>query len=263
MTVKPLKAPEYPTELTVKYWNKKKGLLARISKVKTGITEELNKTEKLFDAIPWNKLNLHEHLSLQYNRDDVEVAMKKLQSETTKPVTAAYHGMRDLENFLTNKAKEMAREDKTKGFAKDVEGMADAAKKFSFAIAPGTLSDTVLAQREEALNSIKVKEDLIAKQGKVFKGYVVTALKATIAAQNKPMTTSDYVSHWSENLRGIGAACKVVAKDFPELQKPLKTAGTQWAQDNLPDDDEAVAKQLKADLVLLKEFGEIAKKVPG
>lgn len=45
------KAPEYPVELTVKYWDKKKGLIARVSKVKTGITEELKKTQKLFEAI--------------------------------------------------------------------------------------------------------------------------------------------------------------------------------------------------------------------
>ena len=42
--------PPYPQGLTVAFWNKAKGVIARISGVKTGITEELQKAEKAYKA---------------------------------------------------------------------------------------------------------------------------------------------------------------------------------------------------------------------
>ncbi len=257
------KGPEYPDELTVKYWEKKKGLLARISKIKTGITEELKKTKKLFEQIDWFAMDIHRYTKGTYDRKGLEKALKECVEATGDAVQAAYKGMRALEIFLTDKASELKKDKKTAGFSDDVSEMADAARKFSFMIAPGTLSDQIMVEYKICLKSVEVKEQLLSQLGKTFKVYVAKAIKAVREAKQQPMTVPDYAELWSEHLRGIGATCKGIIGEYPELKEPLKIAATQWGENCVPGKAEEIPELLEKDLELLTQFGLIAKKVPG
>lgn len=252
--------PDYPDALTSKHWKKKKGLLARISKVKTGITEELKEAQDLFDDVSWDKLDLQKYLSGRYNREQLEQAMQQLREDTSDKVSKAYKGMRSLENFLKDKAKEMEKNEKTKKFAEDVEEMAEAAKKFSFVLAPGTLSEPITAEYNEAVIGLNTREQVMQKTNATFKKYVRTALDATEEGIEKGMTAQFYTTeYWSQNLRGIGTFAGKVAENHPELKEPMQRAALLWVQSALPNNDHEVAGQLLKDRAVLQDYWKVAK----
>ena len=90
---------------------------------------------------------------------------------TTSPaVSAAYKSVRALENFLEDKVKTLAKDEKTKGFVKDVQAMAEAAKVYSFAIAPGTISEPITKDYNEKIKGdMRILELLIRKDEEAVK----------------------------------------------------------------------------------------------
>lgn len=258
-----IKKPDYPTELTVKYWDKKKGLLARVSKIKTGITDELTKTFKLFEAVPWARLDLTLFTPHKADKQQIDDALKEFQKETSTSINAAYKGMRALENFLEKKAEDFKADPKTKEFAADAKKMADAARVFSFAIAPGTLSEPITQEYKLYMLAIKNRAEVLANSSKTFKKYVLASLTDTEKAiKSGKMTSSQYTEHWSENLRGIGTVAKLLMAEYPELKAPIAVAAKLWAQAALPKTDEEVPTQLSKDLVILKKYKVVADKLP-
>lgn len=251
--------PEYPKSLTTSDWSKHKGVLAKIMRVKTGVTEELTATRRLFDAVPWDKLDLTLYVPHRAGKAELDAAMKKLNADTVKAITAAYHSMRDLSGKLKSKAGEYGKNAKTKETAKQLLKMADDANKFSYAIAPGTISDPISKEYDRYVADIAKKEQVLANQRGIFKTYVSKALVAVQGAMTKPMTATDYKENlWSEHLRGFGAAAKVLIADYPGLKSPMQIAMKQWMQDALPKNDPAVPAQLKKDFDLLRQFNQFA-----
>jgi hypothetical protein len=140
--------------------------------------------------------------------------------------------------------------------------MAEAAKTFSFAIAPGTLSEPITEEYKLSVTGIEKREGVLASGSKIYKSYVTKALKATLQAQKTAMAPSQYVSHWSENLRGIGTCVAGVAQAYPEVKVPMGEAKKEWVQSNMPSTNEGVVEQLKKDVEILKKFFAIAQKIP-
>jgi hypothetical protein len=255
-----VKKPDYPEALTVKYWNKKKGVLARISKVKTGITEQLEKAHDLFEDVPWEKLDLHAYLPGRYDRDQLDAALQRLKEETSDKVNKAYKGMRSLENFLHDKAEDLEKNEKTKKFAEDVEEMSKAAKKFSFTLAVGTLSEPITAAYNQAVIGLNTRAQVMGKTNETFKKYVRTALDATEEGLEKGMSAQFYTTeHWPQNLRGIGTFAGKVAENHPELKEPMQRAAQYWVQSALPKNDQAVPAQLEKDRDVLQDYWKVAK----
>jgi hypothetical protein len=253
--------PEYPKLLTVAGWDKTKGLIARVKKIKTGVTEELKKTKALFDAVKWDELELSktipatEILTAKRCEEYLRAYLEKHQP-TFKKLETAFD---DLERFLKKKADEFGKDEKTKPFVKGVKEMAEAAHKFAFAVAWGTVSSEnqkwIEDRKTMALKADKQKSESV----KGLKNIIYGAVKAANEAKSGKLTKATYERpYWSEHLRGIGAQVKLAAPHLPtevakELLVVLKEVATLWNDKNLPDDKEVPARIL-VDIEKLNKF---------
>ena len=256
--------PAYPEALSVKFWNKAKGLLARITSVKTGITERLEKSKAIFDKVPWDDLEATAFVTKygkgqgSKNRGWYEDMLRQYLEKNHPRFKALEAEFYDLHSFLKSKANEFAQDDKTKSFAKPLLAMADAANKFTYAVAFGTVS----AANQQVFAVWMKEADEIMKGFAEARGKIKTVIeKAEVEitkAKKKTPTASDYVSMWSQHLRGIGAMIAMAGKGDPTVREsfaePLKMAAKHWSQGGLPKDDPDVAMQVKQDIVIIGKF---------
>jgi hypothetical protein len=259
--------PSYPDALTVKFWNKAKGVLARIKQIETGITKELEAARSDFDKAPWADLSVEAFLTKHAKqgsktRKDYEQFLR-LYLETLQPPFKKLEGrFDDLASFLKKKAQEFEEDPQTKGFAKAVQVMADAAHKFTFAVAWGTVS----SPQQAAFAQFMKEADEVEKQWKTARndltGMIDRAEKAVTKAKSKVPTASAYAAIWKQELRGIGAQIAMAARGEPQLlttfKDPMKIASIQWAEKSLPKDDKSVEEQIKKDIVLVGKFKQAA-----
>jgi len=259
----PIKAPEYPKALTVAGWDKTKGLIARIKKVKTGVSEELTKTKKVFDAVPWG---------VPLSIGGLVPEGKRLTEKDCKDILRAYlekhhPTFKKLEEtvfllsaFLKKKASDFEQDKDMKQFSKGLKEMAEVANKFTYAIAWGTVSEDnqkwIRERQEAAAKADKQKTEAVSRLKELVNG----AIKAAGEAKSNKITAKEYERpYWSENLRGIGAQIKLAAPHLdPAIAKQLlvvlKDVTNLWSQSGMPTDDKLVPARLAKDIEILNKF---------
>jgi hypothetical protein len=251
----------YPKSLTVKDWDKNKGLLAKVFAKPTGISEELKKTKDLFDAVPWQKLSVPESMpqGKAATAEKLEEVKATILKDYAPPLKAAYLAMRALSKFLENKARELGYKG-TKvpdATVKHIEKMSDEANKFSYTIALPTISDLVVKDYEAYKIDMEKAKTTRMNGAKVSIGYLVSTIK--IGSSGNIKTVSDYESYWSEHVRGIGTGMATLIVDYPDLAPLVKRAAKEWSQDSKPKRDEDVPQAVKSTVELAKSMAVIIK----
>jgi hypothetical protein len=261
--------PPYPTSLKVSSWNKAKGLIARISGVKTGVTEELEKAAELFKKAPFDEVNitpnLNKFLEQAPTSDKLKVFQHAYLEKYHPKFKALESGFLDLHLWLVDKAKEFEKDEKLAKFAPVVKLMAEDANKFRYAVAWGTVSDENQKDLQKSINDMAEVEKMKANAIPKLKKMISDASTEVNKYKTKSISKDDYGLLWKEQLRGIGAQIKSAAKIDPSITEkfavPMKTAVTQWAQGNLPKKDEDTKGQIKEDIELVKKFKDISDKL--
>ena len=253
--------PKYPKELTISGWNKTKGLIARVKKIKTGVSEELTDAKAAFDKIKWDDLQIGKMIP-EGERLTAAAGEKYLRAylEKYQPVFKALElKFYELSQFLKKKSGEFAKDKDTKSFAKGVMEMSEAANKFTYAVAWGTVSSENQLWMTERIKQAKVAEKQAAEAGTRLSQMIDDAIKATKEAQSGKLDSNSYERpFWSQHLRGIGAQIKLAAPHLnPEVAKKLlvvnKKVATLWNDKSLPTTEE-IPNRLKKDLEMLNEF---------
>lgn len=253
--------PPYPKLLTVDGWNKTKGLIARIKKVKTGVSEELTKVKAKFDAIKWDDLIINKMIP-----ENERLTAKRCE-EVLRAYLEKYHPIFKkleeeyftLSGFLKKKADDFEKDKDMKQFSKGLREMSEAANKFRYAVAWGTISSENQKWMEErkalALVADKQKAESVSRLKEIIYG----ALKAANEAKSQKLTASTYERpYWSQNLRGIGAQIKLAAPHLPpNVAKQLlivnKEVANLWNQNGMPSTEEIPARLL-VDIEKLTKF---------
>jgi hypothetical protein len=260
-----VKPPEFPKTLTIASWEKAKGVIARITSVKTGVTEKLSDAIKAYKAAPFDDLNVSPAVlkstgglkGLRAVQDDY---LRKNHPAFKKLEMVFY----DLSETLKKKASDFDKDDKLKKFSPVLRLMAEDANKFTYAVAWGTVSESNQKYLETAINSEIKAEQMWAAAAKKVKAMIDSASSLANSYKSKPPNLAGYTSFWAQQLRGIGAQIQMAGKNEPGFAEkysvPLSIAKKQWADGSLPKKDADVAEQVKADIVLLKKFKDISDK---
>lgn len=255
--------PPYPKTLTTASWDKAKGIIARISKVQTGVTEELQAAVKAYNAAPFAELNV---APLLLNKTFDVKGLKQLQDDYLRKYQPQFKKLEevfyDLSRTMKQKAADFEKDGSLKKFSPVLKLMADDANKFTYAVAWGTVSAPNQRFLQDAIDSqIKVAK-MWAEAGKRLKTMIDKAWSGANGYRSKPPKLDEYKKFWKEELRGIGAQIAMAAKSDPTIiaryAAPMNIAKKQWADGNLPTKDDKIADQIKDDIDLLKKFKAIS-----
>jgi hypothetical protein len=255
--------PPYPKSLTTASWDKAKGLIARITKVKTGVTEELQAAAKAYKEAPFGDLNVS---PLVLNKTFDSAGLKKLQDDYLRKYQPQFKKLEgvfyDLSQTLKQKASAFEKDPKLKQFSAVLKLMGDDANKFTYALAWGTVSGPNQRYLQDMIDAQLKTEKMWAEAGKKLKVMIDKASSVANGYSSKPPKVSDYKIFWKEELRGIGAQIAMAGKSDPGLvgryAVPMGIAKKQWADAQLPTKDGEVAAQIKKDIELLKKFKTVS-----
>jgi hypothetical protein len=256
--------PPYPKSLTTASWDKAKGVIARISKVKTGVTELLKAAEAEYKKAPFADVNIAPTLLNTPNASSAD--LKKIQDDYLRKYQPQFKKLEgvfyDLSQDLKKKASQFEADEKLKKFAPALTLMANDANKFTYAVAWGTVSSDNQKYLQNSINERVKAEKMWADAAKNLKTMIDKASKAVDKYKSKPPTADEYNAMWKEELRGIGAQIAMASKNDPTVKAkfdaPFKVAAKQWAQSALPSKNEQTAAQIKKDIELLKQFKAIS-----
>jgi hypothetical protein len=260
-----VKIPKYPEALTVKSWNKAKGVLARIRKIETGITLELEKAYKQYQEAPWAKVDLSSALMEEERKGRVSAAkMKEMFRDYLTSYQPQFKSLEacfsELSTFLANKAKTLAEDEATARFAEVVNVMPAEANKFTYAVAWGTVSSENQKWFGERLKSRQEREEVFVRAREGVSKMIEKAQTDLAKMAHGTPTPKDYKIFWKDQLRGIGAQIALVGKEDEEYIKkfalPMSIAKKQWADANIVkvETKEQIAEALKKDKKLLEGF---------
>jgi len=145
--------PKYPTILREKDWNKKKGVLAKVLKGKTGISEQLKATEKAFDEV--QPAYFSDAWVDTSTKDSCTKALKALSEQFSGPVKSLCNELLKLKELASKKEAEFKKNPLIpKASREHVGEIADAAQE---------LSDAVRQHVVDAANDIKQAQAAAAK----------------------------------------------------------------------------------------------------
>jgi len=136
--------------------------------------------------------------------------------------------------------------------------MSDDARAFSFQIAPGTISDKVLADYNEQKVAMEKAKTARLNGAKTAIQYLASTL--SIGKSGKVQTVAEYESYWSENVRGIGTGMALLLQDYPDLAPLLRQAAKQWNESNKPKKDQDVPAAVNATVQLAQSMADVIKK---
>jgi hypothetical protein len=169
--------PPYPKSLTTASWDKAKGLIARISKVKTDVTEELQAAERAFKAAPFGELNVS---PLVLNKSLDLKGLKQVQDDYLRKYQPRFRALElvfyDLSQTFKKKAAEFEADPKLKQLAPALKTMSADANKFTYAVAWGTVSSP----------NQKYLQDMITSQEKSPAAQFRQGGRATLRAMHCP-----------------------------------------------------------------------------
>ena len=255
----PFKIPAYPDDLTNTTWQKKKGILAKIAG-ETGIGDLLKTLAAEYGHVDWQKFKLSiaaKGQGAKRTKEDVKDAFEAAKVEGKKliPLLAS---VRDVER----KAEKLVVEWKKNKMipassVKVLTELAEAAKLFSYAISPPTISDELDKERKECDESIDKIADEYKKLNNKFRFYIDGFENAC-----KGKTLNDYPALWKENIRGVGTILPIVAKEHDEFSKEWTIWKNFSNSEKKPETEEAMQKQLTMLIKVAASLKPKAAKLP-
>jgi predicted GTPase len=125
--------PKYPTILREQDWNKKKGVLAKVLKGKTGISEQLKAAEKAFDKV--QPAYFSDTWVDTSSKDSCDKALKALSDHFSGPVKDLCNELLKVKNLATRKEAEFKKNPLIpKASREHVGRIADAAQELTDAV---------------------------------------------------------------------------------------------------------------------------------
>ncbi|MGJ3627106.1 hypothetical protein AB5I41_09595 [Sphingomonas sp. MMS24-JH45] len=259
--------------------------MAKAFKGETGITAELKKAKAVYDKLDWQQLDAEKFSNAKIKHGErvtpakADEVLKAYLDEVHPTFAPLEKTFAKLSTFLSGQAKTMAGSTTTKSAGKTAQTMADAANKFSYAVAWGTISSKQQAYLAGAkTTAIEVEKSWAAARGKIQPEIARAAPAVKDFAQKirpymdrlaaggsdapKPGTLKmDYEKLCGKYLRGIGAKIKQASDPALEAQfkGPLETAKKQWSQSGGPSDDRDVPDHIRNAIALLTDFSKAAK----
>lgn len=194
-----------PDELTSKWWDKKKGTAAKIKggvKGGTGMTEALDALKVAFEKLPW--------VSLGANPNNFEAEVDSCKSFVTCGLLREFREqLKTVREIAKEESKEMAKSVLTKGTAKVLDEIYDAADAIYVATNSASLSNCLD-------NAIEAWEKNQIASARKSAGNVVSYSKAVVAKSAKVLNEIDELQKkFKENPEGLG--------DTKNSQVPLRT----------------------------------------
>ncbi len=243
--------PTYPSALTVKSWDKAKGVLARISKVETGVTALLKEAQTEFDKAPFDDMVDYTKL-VPIQRQGIE-ALKTYQKEFLSKYHPKFkvleNHFRSLSSKLEEKATAFEKEPKLAQFAKVIKLMATEANKFSYAVAWGTVSDAM--QKKISQEILKFENDL-GNEAKHLEDALDACKKCVKKLQSFKAAPSpaEYEKLFSGTHRTPGTFISTAGKANPAIQKKFASY-MKYASENFlkaPPSNTNMDKQIQKDI---------------
>jgi hypothetical protein len=247
--IMPFEAPEIPTALTHAYWNKKKGVIARMKNdVETGIGEAADEVKEKFKKIEWGVFDIHKTRPAGNGAvalKQLDTRLEDMKAEWTKNIKPAIEAVK----VLGTKAKDAAPELTKAKYADAAKGALEIAKEaaaFSLSLQlNGSFYEGVLKEFE------KVKEAMAGKQednaetvgdpkiwlNKVINGLkVLTAVKAPLEGDDAVVWREEWKRVFEKNVKQNGRSLGNTLKTVPKLAKHLKP----WADKFVGFDPDAM-----------------------
>lgn len=255
--------PEFPKVLTKSSWEKAKGVIAVVSGVKTGITEELELVAKKYKASAksfqmldivtlCNQLNSAKGNAAAYGKLKAQY-IKSLRPDFLE-LESAFTG---LSSLLARKAVQFQGDPKLIKFSPVLNLMSNEAQKFSQKIDWDTVSASNLEYLQEIIDSREESEKQWAQAAQQVKAFIEDAGKQLKIYKSNPPKLAVYDPFLRGTLRGIGAQIKMAGLTA-KFAGPLKTAATLWAQKACPENEDDLPERLKKDIELVKKFKAIS-----
>lgn len=202
--------PEYPTILTNKDWQKKKGLIAKMVG-KTGVGEQMDAVENKFKAVDWSKF----YAKLVCAKEKGVVAsihvddkVKEMKSEYGKSVEALRKEIIKLENVAKKTAETFKKKTGVpKSSTKHAEAVAKAASLFLTAMKDNSV---YFAQVEKEFGEEKARiQRLEGIAAKAVLREIDNIVKYAKELKSNP-TVEQYIggakTGFHQSIRGVGAA---------------------------------------------------------
>lgn len=118
---------KYPKELTPAYWNKHKGVIAKVLKKKTGVTESLKKAEAAFKKI--KPQLFHEATVDMSTKAACKQAAAALASHFNSEVKKCTDALRELRTLAEKRRKEFGKNILVRSATKELKKIEDKAQK--------------------------------------------------------------------------------------------------------------------------------------
>jgi uncharacterized protein with HEPN domain len=240
---------EYPTELTKKYWDKKKPLV--IKGKKTGIGEALDELNTKYDDIKWANYEAQNTIA------SIDKKLKELPALCREGIEPLGKKAKEIKTLATEWSAKFKKEKLTPKAASDAcDAIAEAAKKF--------ISDVDDYQGAQALEYMEMRKQCVVKLRQVLKPVMaktqikIKGLLEDIKAYAQKPTKETYWSLFKgdPNARGYTTGCKnwdQYLAEFPEIREQchkgdamddffpcMEDYGANWAE---PQFEEKVNKK--------------------
>lgn len=243
--------PTYPSALTVKSWDKAKGVLARITKVETGVTALLKAAETAFNNAPFKDMEDSSALNMAKRGgiDTLKAYQKEWLATYHPPFKALETHFRNLSTELGKKATAFESQPKLAQFAKVISLMASEANKFSYAVAWGTVSETMQKEITASINSLDEARGNEAENLENALEECKKCVKKLQGFKTTP-TPKEYVKLFSGTHRMPGTYLSTAGKANPQIQK-IFAPFMKYASDNFTKEPPAntnMEKQVQADI---------------
>lgn len=235
MDIVAFKVPAYPDELTDKWWQKQKGLIAKI-KTKddgTGIGKELTALHNAYRQINWDGLNYDSRWPGVFGsrtENDIQAGIGTSR-EVAKKSDAVSKRAREVEI----KAKTLAdtwSKDKLipKSSVAAAQKVSAKAKELSFALALGTIADIAKKGAEEnRAGTAKNRAEML----KLIRS-VPDKLDALAVDADKGQTLAEWPGFWKQNVRFIGTQMPQVLKAYPNAAAEITAIRVHSNQQRTP-----------------------------
>lgn len=253
------KKPEFPALLKSGEWQKHKGVIAKISKETnvTGLGKALDAIEAAYGKVGWDAFDIAVRMP------QGKAATLEALDKVHKAAVAEFKNLdvldslsREVERLApTVAAKFKANPLVPKSSVEYVVKVGDAAKKFSFAVARGTISDQVIALVADYKEAMQKAADKRKETLSIF----TKALDTVINGIESQKTKSAMIAFWGKDIRNVGTQFPNAVMVYPELKGKYADWKKENDQKNMPKEDKDVAAYAKKIKKLAQEVKDMAK----
>lgn len=230
------KQPQYPKELTDKWWQSHKGLVAKIATNDgTGIGRKLTALQTAFSKINWQPLNYDSFWPGTFgSRTDADIKQGLQQSAAVaKAVDPVYKMARDVENDAKKLMDEWSRSKVIpKASVVAVKTIMDQAKALSYAIAPGTIAEIAKIGAKENAEGTRLNREALQKKVASVPSKLDQIVRDTSAGVNM----AQWDRFWAQDVRTVGTLLPHVLKAYPTADNAIKAFRKHSNKCNTPAD---------------------------